>query len=62
MTDPRAGRRLAGAAAIDADDVQYAILRVTSVEDAITAVALNGEIQAAIIRHDLPMRSRIGCR
>ncbi len=41
----------------ESDDVQYAILRVTSVEDAITAVALNGEIQAAIIRHDLRMRS-----
>jgi arginine decarboxylase len=40
------------------DEVQYEILRVTSVEDAITAVALNGEIQAAIIRHDLPLRSR----
>jgi arginine decarboxylase len=39
------------------DDVQYQILRVTSVEDAITAVALNGEIQAAIIRHDLALRS-----
>ncbi|WP_395727365.1 aminotransferase class I/II-fold pyridoxal phosphate-dependent enzyme [Nakamurella sp.] len=39
------------------DDVQYAVLRVTSVEDAITAVALNGEIQAAIIRHDLALRS-----
>ena len=30
---------------------------MSSVEDAITAVALNGEIQAAIIRHDLPLRS-----
>src|ERR1700742_607980 len=40
------------------DDVQYEILVVASVEDAITAVALNGEIQAAIIRHDLPLRSR----
>ncbi len=40
------------------DEVQYEILRVTSVEDAITAVALNGEIQAAIIRHDLSLRSR----
>ena len=39
------------------DDVQYQILRVTSVEDAITAVALNGEIQAAIIRHDRALRS-----
>jgi arginine decarboxylase len=39
------------------DEVQYAVLRVTSVEDAITAVALNGEIQAAIIRHDLALRS-----
>ncbi len=42
----------------DTDDVQYEILVVSSVEDAITAVALNGEIQAAIIRHDLPLRSR----
>lgn len=40
------------------DDVQIELLVVTSVEDAITAVALNGEIQAAIIRHDLPLRSR----
>ncbi|HET9649147.1 MAG TPA: amino acid decarboxylase, partial [Microlunatus sp.] len=40
------------------DDIQYEILLVGSVEDAITAVALNGEIQAAIIRHDLPLRSR----
>jgi len=39
------------------DDVQFEILVVASVEDAITAVALNGEIQAAIIRHDLPLRS-----
>ncbi|BBX73966.1 aminotransferase class I/II-fold pyridoxal phosphate-dependent enzyme [Mycobacterium shinjukuense] len=41
-----------------ADDVQFEILVAASVEDAITAVALNGEIQAAIIRHDLPLRSR----
>lgn len=40
------------------DDVQFELLVVTSVEDAITAVALNGEIQAAIIRHDLPLRSK----
>ena len=40
------------------DDVQFELLTVTSVEDAITAVALNGEIQAAIIRHDVPLRSR----
>jgi arginine decarboxylase len=40
-----------------ADDVQFELLVVTSVEDAITAVALNGEIQAAIIRHDIPLRS-----
>lgn len=40
------------------DDVQFEILVVSSVEDAITAVALNGEIQAAIIRDDLPLRSR----
>ncbi|MGA7050446.1 MAG: amino acid decarboxylase, partial [Mycobacterium sp.] len=40
------------------DDVQFEVLVVSSVEDAITAVALNGEIQAAIIRHDLPLRSR----
>ncbi|HEY0226974.1 MAG TPA: amino acid decarboxylase, partial [Mycobacterium sp.] len=40
------------------DDVQFEILVVPSVEDAITAVALNGEIQAAIIRHDVPLRSR----
>ncbi len=39
------------------DDVQYEPLVVTSIEDAITAVALNGEIQAAVIRHDLPLRS-----
>ncbi len=41
-----------------AEDVQFEILVAPSVEDAITAVALNGEIQAAIIRHDLPLRSR----
>src|SRR5271163_907244 len=40
------------------DDIQFEILLAPSVEDAITAVALNGEIQAAIIRHDLPLRSR----
>jgi arginine decarboxylase len=40
------------------DDVQFELLVVASVEDAITAVALNGEVQAAIIRHDLPLRSR----
>ncbi|OBF44131.1 amino acid decarboxylase [Mycobacterium sp. 852002-50816_SCH5313054-b] len=40
------------------DNVQYELLVVGSIEDAITAVALNGEIQAAIIRHDLPLRSR----
>ncbi len=39
------------------DDVQFEILVVPSVEDAITAVALNGEIQAAIVRDDLPLRS-----
>jgi arginine decarboxylase len=39
------------------EDMQIEYLIVTSVEDAITAVALNGEIQAAIIRHDLPLRS-----
>ncbi|MFI9637165.1 aminotransferase class I/II-fold pyridoxal phosphate-dependent enzyme [Nocardia sp. NPDC051929] len=39
------------------DDVQFELLVVASIEDAITAVALNGEIQAAIIRHDLPLRS-----
>ncbi|WP_366526309.1 aminotransferase class I/II-fold pyridoxal phosphate-dependent enzyme [Mycobacterium sp.] len=40
------------------DEVQVEFLVVSSVEDAITAVALNGEIAAAIIRHDLPLRSR----
>ncbi|OBG34180.1 aminotransferase class I/II-fold pyridoxal phosphate-dependent enzyme [Mycolicibacter heraklionensis] len=40
------------------DDVQIELLVASSVEDAITAVALNGEIQAAIVRHDLPLRSR----
>ncbi len=40
------------------DEVQFELLVVASIEDAITAVALNGEIQAAIIRHDLPLRSR----
>lgn len=39
------------------DDIRYRLLVVTSVEDAICAVALNGAIQAAIIRHDLPLRS-----
>jgi len=41
-----------------AEDVQFELLVMPSIEDAITAVALNGEIQAAIIRHDLPLRSR----
>lgn len=40
------------------DDVQFEVLVVSSVEDAVTAVALNGEIQAAIIRDDLPLRSK----
>jgi arginine/lysine/ornithine decarboxylase len=40
------------------DHVQYELLVVGSIEDAVTAVALNGEIQAAIVRHDLPLRSR----
>ena len=40
------------------EDVQFELLVVSSIEDAITAVALNGEIQAAIIRHDLPVQSR----
>src|SRR6516225_8203486 len=40
------------------DEIQYELLVAPSVEDAITAVALNGEIQVAIIRHDLPLRSR----
>lgn len=40
------------------DEVQIELLVVSSVEDAITAVALNGEVQAAIVRHDLPLRSR----
>ena len=40
------------------DEIQYELLVVASIEDAITAVALNGEIQAAIIRDDLPLRSR----
>lgn len=39
------------------DEVQLGLLSVASVEDAIAAVALNGEIQAAIIVHDLPLRS-----
>ncbi|MGF2947373.1 aminotransferase class I/II-fold pyridoxal phosphate-dependent enzyme [Mycobacterium sp. Lab-001] len=40
------------------EEIQYELLVVGSVEDAITAVALNGEIQVAIIRDDLPLRSR----
>ncbi len=40
------------------DEVQVELLVVASVEDVVTAVALNGEIQAAIIRDDLPLRSR----
>lgn len=39
------------------DHVQIEFLVVSSFEDAVTAVALNGEIQAAIIRDDLPLRS-----
>jgi len=40
------------------EEIQYELLVVGSIEDAITAVALNGEIQVAIIRDDLPLRSR----
>ncbi len=40
------------------DEMQIGLLVVASVEDAITAVALNGEIQAAIVLDDLPLRSR----
>ncbi|MGV0625792.1 aminotransferase class I/II-fold pyridoxal phosphate-dependent enzyme [Mycolicibacter minnesotensis] len=40
------------------DEVQIELLVASSVEDAVTAIALNGEIQAAIVRHDLPLRSR----
>ncbi len=40
------------------DEVQVELLVVASVEDAVTAVALNGEIQAAIVRQNLPLRSR----
>lgn len=39
------------------DDVQIELLIVSNFEDAVTAIALNGEIQAAIIRDDLPLRS-----
>jgi len=39
------------------EHVQIEFLVVSSFEDAVTAVALNGEIQAAIIRDDLPLRS-----
>ena len=41
----------------DSDDTVYEILTVDSIEEALTAVALNGDIQAAVIRHDLPLRS-----
>jgi len=40
------------------DDTIYEVLTVDSIEEAITAVALNGDIQAAVVRHDLPLRSR----
>ncbi|MCV7192959.1 aminotransferase class I/II-fold pyridoxal phosphate-dependent enzyme [Mycolicibacterium brumae] len=40
------------------DDVLFEPLVVSSVEDAICAAALNGDIQAAVIRHDLPLRSK----
>ncbi len=40
------------------DDIRLQLLIVGSVEDAVCAVALNGEIQAAIIRHDLNLRSK----
>jgi len=40
------------------DDIQFEILVVNSVEDAVAAVALNGEIAAAIILADLPLRSK----
>jgi Orn/Lys/Arg decarboxylase, major domain len=41
----------------DADDTVYEILTVDSIEEALTAVALNGDIQAVVVRHDLPLRS-----
>jgi len=40
------------------DAIQFEILVVNSVEDAVAAVALNGEIAAAIILADLPLRSK----
>ena len=40
------------------DEVQFELLVVSSIEDAVAAVALNGEIQAAIIRKDVPLHSR----
>src|SRR5258705_278512 len=43
---------------IPAADIEFESLVAPSVEDAITAVALNVEIQAGIIRQDLPLRSR----
>ena len=55
---PKAWRKACGRCVDPSDDVQFELLVVSSVEDAISAVALNGEIQAAIIRHDLPLRSR----
>ncbi|MGK5682339.1 aminotransferase class I/II-fold pyridoxal phosphate-dependent enzyme [Actinoplanes sp. URMC 104] len=43
---------------LPSDDTVYGVLTVDSIEEAITAVALNGDIQAAVIRHDLPLRSQ----
>ncbi|HEY5855448.1 MAG TPA: aminotransferase class I/II-fold pyridoxal phosphate-dependent enzyme [Aldersonia sp.] len=40
------------------DEVQFELLVVSSIEDAVAAAALNGEIQAAIIRKDVPLHSR----
>jgi arginine decarboxylase len=41
----------------DSDDTVYEILSVDSIEEALTAAALNGDIQVAVVRHDLPLRS-----
>ncbi len=47
--------RVPAAAAQSGRRVQFE-RSVASIEDAITAVALNGETRVAIIRHDLPLQ------
>ena len=53
----RAVRRSLLSARSDSDDFVFEVLLVDNVEDAAVAVLANGEINACIIRDDLPLRS-----